>query len=589
MASTRIQSADSKLSAIMFADIHGYGRLVDADEHGNLDRITRSIKLFRDLIGDYGGQVKNIAGDGILAIFDSASQAIRFAAQFQRELKNEVVWNDTDEPLTFRIGINLGETTFTDDGLYGHSVNIAARIQALAEPGGICITDVTKKAVHDWSCLALRPMGTRQLKNVEEPIEVFAVELKDRPSPAPAVPSREVRRLERGPENEASIAILPFANRTQDPADHHLCDGMTDDIISGLCRFRDLAVIARHSSHRYIERTLGVDQIGRELGVRYLLDGSLQRRGRELRVRVQLNETESGNTIWTERYDGSLDEVFGFQDEITDQITALLAIQIHSAERRRAIIEQKPDLRAYGLILRGQDLVFQFMKETNFHARRLFEQAVDLDPGYSRGYAAISRTFNLAWRYAWVDVPSAALDKAVELASAAISYDDLDARGFAELGYASLYRKEHDESLAAYERAFQLNPNDADLLAEMGDSLVYSRQAERAVELLQRAIRLNPYHPDWYLWYLGDAYFHLGDYEKTITVLNRMRNKSEAHRLLASSHALLGQMNEAGHHAKLLMQKHPNFSIEHWRNVPPNKYPDDLEIFIEGLRKAGLK
>jgi tetratricopeptide (TPR) repeat protein len=219
----------------------------------------------------------------------------------------------------------------------------------------------------------------------------------------------------------------------------------------------------------------------------------------------------------------------------------------------------------------------------------LFEHAAEIDPDYGRCYAGMSRTFNLAWRYHWTPDPAAALDKAVDLANAAIGYDSLDARGYGELGFASLYKKRHDSSLAAYERAVELNPNDADILAEMGDSLVYSGHAQRAVELLKRAMRLNPFHPDWYLWYLGDAYFHLHDYEETIQTLLKMRDQSEAHRLLASSYAHLGQMKEAQEHAKQLLQIHPNFSIAHWRNVPPNKNPEELNLFIDGLRKAGLK
>ena len=589
MTATHIHPVSSKLSAIIIADIAGFSRLVDRNESDNIDRISRSIKLFRDLIGDYGGNVINIAGDGIFALFDSAAQAIRFAAEFQRELKNEVVWNENDEPIAFRIGINLGETTPTADGVYGHCVNVAARIQALAEPGGICITDLAKRAVHDWSSLALRPMGKKSLKNIDEPVEVFAVEIDEGNDKAKVVTLREPDRERPEKIKNASVAILPLVNLTSDLTDHHLCEGITTDIISGLSRFRDIIVIARNSVEPFGNRDVAPNEIGRKLSVRYLLDGSLQRSGTQLRIRVQLNESETGNMIWSEHYDGKLTDIFSFQDDITEQITSLLAVQINTAERRRTQTHQAPDMQAYGLILRGQDLAMRFVRESNLHARRLFEQAVELTPAYSRGYAALSRTYNLDWRYAWADDRDAALDRAEELASTAIGYDDSDARGFAELGYALLYKKQHEESLAAYERALQLNPNDADLLAEIGDALGYCRQSERAIELLKKAIRLNPYHPDWYLWYLGDVYFFCGEYEKVIETLFAMRDKSEAHRLLASSFAHLGQLDDARKHARLLMEKHPNFSIEKWRTVPPNKFPEDNEIFVEGLRIAGLK
>jgi tetratricopeptide (TPR) repeat protein len=228
-------------------------------------------------------------------------------------------------------------------------------------------------------------------------------------------------------------------------------------------------------------------------------------------------------------------------------------------------------------------------REAVFHARRLFEEAAVIDPRYARSYAGMSRTLNLAWRYRWTDDPGAALNRAVELAERAIEHDNVDARGFGELGFARLYEKRHDESIMAYERAQQLNPNDADILAEMADALTYWGDAPRAVELLKRAIRLNPFHPDWYLWYLGEAYFHLGDYAGAVATLNLMRDRSEAHRLLAASHALLGQDELARFHAQQVLVVHPNFSIEHWRTVPPDKDPAALEIFIEGLRRAGLR
>ena len=201
----------------------------------------------------------------------------------------------------------------------------------------------------------------------------------------------------------------------------------------------------------------------------------------------------------------------------------------------------------------------------------------------------MSRTFNVEWRYAWTNDPEGALNEALNLANLAVEHDDLDARGYSEMGLAHLYKKEHEPAIAAYERALQLNPNDADLLAEMGDCLVYVRQAERSVKLLEQAMRLNPYHPDSYLWYLGDAYFHLGEYEKTIQTLQKMRDISEGHRLLAASYALLGHDDEARKHADALMQVHPNFTIEQWRKVPPNRYPEDLELFVDGLRRAGLR
>jgi adenylate cyclase len=582
------------LSAILFADVHGYAHLMDRNEERTYERVTGSIRLIKSLIGDYGGRVMNVAGDGVLALFESAPQALNFAVTIQQEFRNETVWSAEDEPVAFRIGINIGEVLFDEESnVQGRSVNVAARIQALARPGGICVSEAVRRAVHDTLGVSMRSLGPQNLKNIAEPIEIFAIEVNgpQLPIPAPRMPPRSPsdQSLLVGPPDQASVAVLPLDNLSKDPRDQHLCDGMTGDIITNLSRFRDLLVIARHSAFWFQGRNLAFDQIGRHLGVRYLFTGGLQRSGTKLRLRVELCEAESGRVIWSDRYSGILGDVFEFQDDVTGVIAAHLAIHVAESERRRISELHLPDLRAYGLILRGQDLSLQLRKEANMYARRLFEQAKEVDPDYGRSYAGLSRTFNVAWRYRWTDSPEAALEKAVELALEAINHDQLDARGYGELGYAYLFKKQREPSLAAYERALELNPNDADILAETGLAARSSGDPDRAVRLVTRAMRLNPLYPDVYLWFLGEAYFDLGDYGKTIGTLHRMRDISEGHRLLAASHALLGQMKEARYHAERVMAVHPEFSIEYWQNVPPDENPEPMRRFVEGLRKAGLK
>ena len=578
-----------QLSAILFADVHGYSGLMSRNEVRTYERVNQAVRLIKSLIGDYGGRVEHVAGDGVLALFESAARALHFAVAIQREFRNDVVWHAEDAPIAFRIGINVGDVLVDDDAnVQGHSVNVAARIQALARPGGICITEAVRRAVRDTLSLEMRPLGPQVLKNIRDPVEVFAIEVNGPPAPGSVeLPSRPGGIID--PFTEVSVAVLPLANQSDDPRDSHLCDGFTADLITNLSRFRDLRVIARHSAFLFKDRELESSQVAGRLGVRYLVTGGLQRSASKLRVRVQLTEAATDRVIWSDRYDGDLGDLFAFQDDVTAMVSARLAVQISAVEQRRLLAEQPPELHAYGLILRGQDLSLRYRKESNLHARRLFEHAAEIDPDYGRSYAGMSRTFNLAWRYQWTPKPEVALDKAVELANAAIRYDSLDARGFGELGFARLYKKHHDELLAAYRRAVELNPNDADLLAEMGDAMTYCSQTGQAIELLQRAMRLNPFHPDWYLWYLGDAYFYACDYSKAIDTLHLMRDQSEAHRLLASSHAHLGAMAEASHHAQEVMRIHPNFSLDHWRNVPPNQDPRENEMFIEGLRRAGLK
>jgi adenylate cyclase len=451
-----------------------------------------------------------------------------------------------------------------------------------------------RRAVHDTLGISIRSLGPQVLKNIAEPIEIFAIEVNGPQLPVPAsLPSRPEPwpgGSPIAPQSEASVAVLSLENLSGDPREQHLCDGITGDIITNLSRFRDLLVIARHSAFLFKDARVPPKVIGDQLGVRYLMCGGLQRQGSRVRISVELSEIDSGKVIWSDLLKGDLGDVFAFQDDVTDVIAARLAVQIDAAERRRVLLSAAPpDLRAYGLVLRGQELSVHLRRQENLHARRLFEQAAEVDPGYARPYAGLSRTFNIEGQYAWTDAPQACLDMAVKLALEAIARDDLDARGYAQLGYAYLFRKQHDASIAAYEQAIHLNPNDADTLAETARSARSSGDTERTMELLQRAMRLNPFYPDSYLWVLGETYFDLAEYEQAIGTLHKMRDKSEGHRLLAASYALLGEMDEAKYHAGQVMAVHPNFSIEHWRNVPPDKNPEPLERFIEGLRLAGLR
>ncbi len=578
-----------RLSAILFADVFNYSGAMERDQVGTHRRVMRRVNHFKSLIPDYEGRIFGVEGDAVKAAFDSAFQAVRFAVDLQREFRNDAVWNrDPDEPI-FRIGINLGEVIVESDSFYGHDVNVAERLQAIAPPGGICISEAVHRVVRGKLPIRIASIGRPPLKNIAGPIEAYTIELEGATAPAALAP-RPLELVTPDLPHGASIVVLPLQNLSGDPSDVHLCDGITSDIITNLSRFRDLLVIARHSAFFFRDAPAhDLRDVGRQLGVHYAMTGGLQRADNRLWINVQLIDTENGVILWSDRYKGALADIFAFQDDITGVIAARIADQVATAELRRFNTMHPTDVRAYGLVLRGQDLGFQFRKEANLHARRLFEQAAQLDPHYARGYAGMSRTFNVEWSYRWSDAPDKSLNRAIELALEAVKRDEIDARGHSELGYAHLYAKHHDASLASYERAFHLNPNDADILADMADALTYSDQAERSIQLLQRAMRLNPFCPDWYLWHLGEAYFHIRDYEKTVSTFKQMRDQSEAHRMLASTNALLGRIDEARHHASQLLAVHPDFSIEHWQTVPPYQSPEPLERFIEGLRLAGLK
>jgi TolB-like protein/class 3 adenylate cyclase/Tfp pilus assembly protein PilF len=572
------------VAAVMFADMVGYSQRMEQDEERSSTQAARSVALLKSLIGDYGGKIANVAGDGILALFPDADRALSFAFQIQNEFRDHAVWAEGD-PIKFRVGLHLGEVREDNENVWGHCVNVAARIQQVAEPGSIVVTSRIRDALRHRPKLYFRPLGRPVLKNLTESIDVFAVA---EPSDKEAQVIEATRlREEPEPPRYPSVAVLALTNLCRDPADEHLCKGIVEDIITNLSRFRSLIVIARHSAFLFDLGTTPASEIGRRLGVHYILGGSLRRSEKRLRVSVELIKAEFESVVWSDRFDINLGDLFNLQDEITGAVASRLSVQIDIAERRRESSYPR-DMRAYGLVLRGCNLTFQYRKEANALARRLFEEAIQNAPDYGRAYSALSRSHNLDWRYSWSLDPDKSLDSAVRLAHSAIEHDPLEAQGFAALGFAHLYKKMHSQSLADYQRALALNPNDADIVAEYADALVYVGRLREAEELLERAMRLNPYYPDWYLWNLADVYDAMGRYNDVIEAVLRMRNPDEGRRLLAASYAHLDMLDEARAQAKEVMRVHPEFRISQWRSRPPHTDRALLERLVEGFRKAGL-
>lgn len=570
-----------RLLAILHADVQGFGSASESDEEGTYRRLKAAEGLFRALAADYGGRVVNVAGDGILATFESPVEAAGFALEIQRELRNADVWNKGELAIRYRIGINVGDVIVEGDNVHGHHVNLAERIQRVAPPGGICITEAVRRELPEAMRAAARSLGRPGLKNTVGAVDVHELLLEPQVAEVLPVAGRPARAA---PLPGTSIVVLPLVNLNGDPADQHLCDGLTGELITSLTRFRDLLVIARHSAFAYRTAQVEEAEFARMVGARYVLSGALQRSGSRLRLNARLSEAGSARVVWSERYDGVIDDVFTFQDDVTSIIPARLAVRISAAERQHLQVQAPPELQAYGLILRGQELSLRFRREATVHARRLFEEAVAIDPNHARPLAGLSRTFNLAWRYRWDPEPDRCLARALELAQDAVARDPLDARGHAEVGFAHLYRKEHDAALAAYGRALDLNPNDADILAEMGQAVCCSGDVRQAIGYLERAIRLNPLTPDHYLWFLGECYFDLEDYDRAIATMNRMLDPGEAHRLLAAAYALSGRPEQAAY----VLRLHPDFTIEAWRSVPPDRNAEALGRFFEGLRQSGL-
>jgi adenylate cyclase len=453
------------------------------------------------------------------------------------------------------------------------------------KPNSIFVTGAIRHAVHELPGMTLRSLGQPRLKNISEPIEIFVVEKSAAPSPGVAAPRRPIPKPE--VVQHPTIAVLALTNLSGDPRNDHLCEGIAEDIIASLSRFRNLMVIARHSAFLFNLGANPAQEVQRRLGVRYILGGSLRRADKRLRIAVELIDAASEGVLWSDRFSLDLEELFDLQDEIAGSVAARLSIQIDFAERRQES-PHPDDMRAYGLLLRGQHLLLKVTHEGNWHARRLFNEAIEFAPEYSRAHSALSRTHNYDWRYSWSATPEESLGTAINLAQRAKDLDPLDARGFAELGYARLYSKQLEEALVEYAHAMALNPNDSDVIADYADALVYAEQPARSLELLEKAMRLNPYYPDWYLWNLADAYDALGRYEDVLAAVKRMHDPSDGRRLQTIAYAHLGLMKEAQAAAREVKRLQPEFTISQWIQRPPFRQGPVLERYIDGLRKAGL-
>jgi adenylate cyclase len=568
-------------ATVMFADMVGYSDRLQRDEARNTAQAAKSIRLFKSLIAEYKGKVANVAGDGLLALFSTSSDALTFAIEVQRSFHEQAVWSDGD-PIKFRIALSCGEIAIKNRNVHGHCVNVAARLQSLATPGDIVLTAEVGGSLDATARDLLVPLGPRVLKNITGPVEVYSVATRRQKSPAE--PTRDVQPSR---PRQPSVAVLALLNLSGDPANDHLCEGIAEDVIDNLSRFRNLMVIARHSAFLFSVRSRTPSEIGQRLGVGYLLSGSLRRSGKRIRIGIELIATEAETVVWSDRFDINREEILDILDEITASVASRLAIQVDEAESRREAY-YPTDMRAYGLALRSHRLMLQFTKEANAHARHLLEEAIELAPGYARAHAGLARTHNLDWRYCWSSDPKLSLQTAVDLALRAVRLDPLDAWAFGELGFAHLYGKQHSQALADYKRASTLNPSDADIMAEHADCLTYVGNPENGMEMLARAMRLNPYFPDWYLWCLADAYWTIGRPSEVVATIQRMQNPAEGSRLLAVSYAELGMLKEAKEQAAIILERQPSFSVGVWKERLPHSDPALNEKFAEGLRRAGL-
>lgn len=582
-----------RLRGILFADIVEYSRMMAMDEVDTSTRTASLISKCEALGTSHHGELTQTTGDGLYFLFDSVADAVSVAIKIHELAETESHSLPDEKKLKFRIGVHMGDVMHVDSQHVGESVNIAARLESQANPGGIAISGAVYEQVKHKLNVGFEYVGRVALKNIPDPVDIFKI-LKDTQvalisaSPRPRDEMVKLVPIDIPSGGKPTIAVLPFTNLDSNDRDDFFADGITEDLITNLSRFHGLAVISRSSTFVYKNRDVPLAQVGKELGARYVVTGTIRKSPHRLRLTVELSDCNESVPIWRERYSREVEDIFDLQDEITDLLSSALAVQAQSADKSPGRIQVPALLATYSLVLQGQQKIFQYNREQNLHARQMYEAALDSESDYSRAMAALSRTHNLEWRYSWTDRPEYALEKAYELAQESVLVDPRDARGYGELGFVNLYRKDHEASLAAFETALRLNPNDTDIMSNMGDALAHCGRSEEAIELLHRSIVLNPFYPDQYLWYLGGAYFNLKRYEDAIKTLNRMNSPVEGRRLLAASYAYLGKKDQAKFQASKVLEAYPNFDLAHWERVQPDVYPEDTEHFVRGLRLAGL-
>ncbi len=569
-----------KLSAILSADAAGYSRLMADDEAETLRVLNEFRDLFRKRIEGHGGRLIDTAGDSVLAEFPSAVEAVDCANEIQHELAKRNAQLAEHRRMQFRIGINLGDVIEQEDGtIYGDGVNVAARLQALAEPGGICISGTAFDQVEGKLPLQFKFIGEQQVKNIAKPVRAYRIALTSAVSPAASPLS-----LPSGP----AIAVLPFVNMSSGEEADYFSDGLTEDIITALSRFKQLFVIARNSTFKYKGKAVDVREVSKDLGVQYVLEGSVRRAGERIRVTAQLIDAGSGAHIWADTFDRKLEDVFAVQDEITHQIAGTLGVQLERALLDRARRKPTEAMEAYDLVLQATSYFRSHDREGHAIARDLLERAAVLDPRYSR----------VCWELAWIYLDEVrfgyntrpnSLERALQVARKAVELSPDDAMAHWNLAKVHFFRKELAQFTTQTEKALALNPNHAELIANVAIHIGWLGRTDEAYDLTKKAMRLDPHPPSWYhLTIVFYHFLHRND-EEALAELEQidMPGFHVFHAWRAMILGRLGRVEEARDAAQETLRLKPGFSLEqHYRNY--NVAEETLRQFHEGLHGTGL-
>ena len=623
-----------RLTAILSADVKGYSRLMGEDEETTIRTLTTYREVMTEYVQKHRGRVVDSPGDNLLAEFSSVVDAVQCSVEIQEELKSRNTQLPDDRRMEYRIGVNLGDVIVEGERIYGDGVNIAARLESLAEGGGICISGSAYEEVEGKLALGFEYLGVQTVKNIKKPVRVYRVLLepeavgslvykkrRDDPThrrtatlvvvavliagavavavwnhflrpetPTRVIPSEEMLVFEL--PDKPSIAVLPFVNMSGDPEQEYFSDGLTEDLITDLSKISGLFVIARNSVFAYKGEAVNPGRVGQELGVLYVLEGSVRKAGDRVRITAQLVDANTGGHLWAERYDRDLRDIFALQDEVTQRIVAALAVKLTQDEQERLMHRGTDNLEAYDFSLRGLEYYFHRTEGANSQARQMFEKATALDPIYAWAYSRLGWTHLTEWSFGWSQDPQS-LEHAFDLAQKGLALDGSLPDAHCLLGNIYLWKMQHDRAILELEKAVALNPNYADGYAGLGDILTWAGRPEEAIGWIEKAMRLNPRHPVWYLWGLGHAYFSAGQYDEGVTAFKRTLNRNPnfwpAHAYLSVSYIELGRKEEARAEAAEVLRMNPSYSLETLTQRLPYKDEAVLEGVLAAFGKAGLK
>ena len=579
------QKVTRKLIAIMSADIKGYSILMADDEVFTIKMLNEYRSIMSHCIGQYNGRVVDSPGDNVLAEFGSAVDALQCAVEIQKKLKKENDRLVEGKRLEFRIGVNIGDVVQDGDRIYGSGVNVAARIEGMADPGGICVSRNTFDHVRDKFELEFEYLGEHEVKNIKEPVPVYRVRMDSERS-KPLV--EEQLELPEKP----SIAVLPFCNMSGDPGQEYFSDGLTEQIINGLCKVSNLFVIARNSSFAYKGKSLNVKQIAQELGVKYILEGSVQRAGDRVRITAQLIDATTDYHMWSEGYDRDLSDIFALQDEITLKLISVLHIKLTMGEQARLWEIGTTNIQAYDKTARGAECFFRFTEKDNKQAQRFFNEAVNIDNSYAFAYVMLGFTKWAELIYGWSKSPLESFEQLEKCTEKALVLNDSLDLAHSLSGFVYVLKRQHDEAIKEGERAIELNPNGAEAHVNLGLILCFSGKAELAIKLIKRAFRLNPIPQPYYYSFLATAYRLIEDYEKAIEFAEKSLSinpdQLPPYLTLAASYSFLTRTEDARRVVEEILRINPSFSLEYYANILPFKNHEKSDKLIDALRKAGL-